>query len=249
MAAKKKDFRNFGKIRHPARRVLMKVALFVASVFLFTTIVTSVFLDSVSIGSASMEPTFSIGDRILITPIVFGAQVPFTNMRFGSIREPERGELVVCSAPFFETTPLEALANPFIRFFTLRRVSDPWRQAKDWEDETLIKRVIAVPGDTVYLDNFIAFIKPQESDEFINERVFSNSQYSITLTPLPEGWDASYPFSGTTEPVLLGEGEYFVLGDNRSQSHDSRHFGIIHGEQIRGKVLLRYSPLRKAGGA
>ncbi len=248
MTARKKDFRHYGRIRHPARRLLIKVAVFIASVFLFTTLVTSFFLDSVSIGSASMEPTLSVGDRILTTPIVFGAQVPFTDLRFGGIREPERGEVVVCSAPFFTTTTLKTLSNPFLRFFTLRRVRHGAQARRGFEDETLIKRVIGIPGDTVHLDNFIAFVKPQESDKFINERVLSNSQYSITLTPLPPGWEASYPFSGTTDPILLGENEYFVLGDNRSQSHDSRHFGVIQIEDIRAKALFRYSPLRKAGG-
>ena len=47
--------------------------------------------------------------------------------------------------------------------------------------------------------------------------------------------------------TVLGENEYFVLGDNRSQSHDSRHFGPVPIGNILQKVLFRYFPLRKAG--
>ena len=248
MSAKKKDFKHYGKIRHPARRVLTKIAIFIGCVFLFITLITSFFLDSVVIGSSSMEPTLSLGDRVLTSPLVFGAKVPFTTLRFGPTRQPERGELVICSLPFYETSALRRLAEPFISFFTLRHIRGDNPEHKEWEDSYFAKRVIGIPGDTVMIENFIAFVKAPGSDDFVNERVLSNRQYSITLTPLPEGWDPLYPFSGTTEAVTLGEDEYFVLGDNRSQSHDSRHFGPIRGDGILQKVMLRYFPLRKAGG-
>ena len=110
-----------------------------------------------------------------------------------------------------------------------------------------IKRIIAIPGDTVLMENFVAFVKPAGTDTFVNERVLNNREYSITLTPPPDNWISSYPFSGTKEPITLGANEYFVLGDNRSQSHDSRHFGPIAAENILQRVLFRYFPLRKAG--
>ena len=249
MTAKRRDFKHYGKIRHPARRIVGKTVLFVCIAFLFTTVLTAFFLDSVSIGSASMEPTLSHGEKVLISSLVFGPRVPFTAMRFRSIREPERGELVVCSPPFHRVSKLRRLVEPFISFFTLRRTPGAGAGAgnTDWDSATMIKRIIGVPGDTVLLENFIAFIKPAGEDKFINERVLSSSQYSVTLTPLPKDWDPSFPFSGTTAPLKLGENEYFVLGDNRSQSHDSRHFGPVTLDNITGKVLFRFHPLRKAG--
>ncbi len=246
MTAKKRDFRLYGKSRHPLRKRTLSVVLFIGSAFLVTILITSVFVDSIQIGSTSMEPTLSLGDRLLTTPLLFGAEIPFTSARFGRIREPDRGEVVVCSPPFYETTILQRIADPFIRFFTLRRVRGGG--AEDWEDSMFVKRVVGIPGDTILIENFIVYIKPPETDKFINERVLSNTQYSITLTPLPKNWDPSFPFSGTSAPITLADGEYFVIGDNRSQSHDSRHFGVIGIKQIRQKVLFRYSPLRKVGG-
>ena len=247
MAAKKRDFKHYGKIRHPARRIAAKIAFFIGIAFIFTTIVTSVFLDSFSLGSASMEPTLSQGDKVLTTPLKYGAKVPFTALRFRRVREPERGELVVCAPPFAEESTLQRLFGPFISFFTLRRVRTGSGSDTTWESTAFIKRVIAIPGDTVLMENFVAFVKPAGTDSFVNERVLNDREYSITLTPLPESWSSTHPFSGTSGPIALGENEYFVLGDNRSQSHDSRHFGPVPVENIFQKVLFRYFPLRKAG--
>ncbi len=246
MTAKRSDFKHFGKIRHPARRMAGKIALFIAVAFLFTTVVTAIFLDSFSIGSASMEPSLSHGDMVLSTPLVFGARLPFTAVRLGRVRTPERGELVVCTLPYEEVSSLQRLLEPFVRFFTLRRGKIGLGGDTTWESSVFVKRVIAIPGDTVQMDNFVAFVKPADSDFYVNERVLNQREYSITLTPLPENWISSYPFSGTSATVTLGENEYFVLGDNRSQSHDSRHFGPVRVENILQKVLLRYFPLRKA---
>ena len=247
MTAKKRDFKHYGKIRHPVRRIAGKIALLIGVAFLFVTIVTSFFLDSVSLGSASMEPTLSQGDKILTTPLKFGAKIPFSTLRFGRIGEPVRGELVLCAPPFAEASPLQKLLEPFIQFFTLRRVRTGTGRDTAWESTAFIKRIIAIPGDTVLMENFVAFVKPAGTDTFVNERVLNNREYSITLTPPPDNWISSYPFSGTKEPITLGTNEYFVLGDNRSQSHDSRHFGPIPAENILQRVLFRYFPLRKAG--
>lgn len=247
MTAKRRDYRHYGKIRRPARRIAGKALLFIGLAFLFTTVLTAFLLDSISIGSASMEPTLSQGEKVLTSSLVFGPRLPFTSLRFQSMREPERGELVICSPPFHRVSKLRRLVEPFISFFTLRRTPGAGEGNTEWESATMIKRIIGVPGDTVLLENFIAFIKPAGEDKFINERVLSSRQYSVTLTPLPKDWYPSFPFSGTTVPLKLGENEYFVLGDNRSQSHDSRHFGPITLDNITGKVLFRFHPLRKAG--
>ena len=93
------------------------------------------------------------------------------------------------------------------------------------------------------MDNFVAFVRPVNGGEFVNERVLSGVEYSITLEPLPENWTESLPVSGTMDEIRLAENQYFVLGDNRTQSHDSRHFGTIDVTQIEQKVLFRLHKL------
>ena len=195
-----------------------------------------------------MEPTLSAGDRILTTPVVFGVSIPFTQYRLRGTRAPQRGELVVCSPSFAEDTALQKAVDPFTSFFTLQNVRMRDGSRTTWESSRLLKRVIGVPGDTVIIDGFVAFIKPAGKNEFMNERELSRVEYSISFRPPPDDWSPLLPLSGSSiEPVLLGENEYFVLGDNRTQSHDSRHFGVLEPSNFHQKVLFRYWPLRKLG--
>lgn len=94
-----------------------------------------------------------------------------------------------------------------------------------------IKRVIGLPGDTVQIINGSVYI----NGELLKEDVYGS---------------ASMNYAGiASEPITLGEGEYFVLGDNRNESSDSRmaDVGIIHAEQIEGKAWLRIYPFSDFG--
>lgn len=90
-----------------------------------------------------------------------------------------------------------------------------------------IKRVIGVPGDTI---DFV------ESDFYINDKLFDDP-FAITDEPVGD----------TTFPIVLGEDEYFVLGDNRAVSHDSRHadVGLIEKDNIVGKASFIFYPLNR----
>jgi signal peptidase I len=248
MARMKKNFRHFGRVRHPARRILRRVGWFTALFFVVYTLVANTLLTTYSAGSGSMEPTLSAGDRVFATPVVFGVPVPFTQYRLGGTRTPQRGELVVCSPPFAEDTTFQKVADPFTSFFTLQNIRMRDGSRTTWESSLLIKRVIGIPGDTITMDEFVALIRPAGESEFMNERELSRIEYSISFRPLPEDWAPLLPLSGSSiEPLVLGENEYFVLGDNRTQSHDSRHFGVLDLTDFRQKVLFRYWPFRRIG--
>lgn len=247
MAAKKRDFRHYGKVRHPARRAIRKLGIRLVIFFITFVVVTSVFINSFSIGSSAMEPTFSPGDRIFTTPLIFGAVVPFSNLRFPAIRTPRRGDLVVCNPPFSTSTSLQRLIDPFVGFFTLRKVRTGEFRNSTWENNSFVKRVIGIPGDTVVMENFVAFVKPPGAADFLNERVINQKEYTITLSPLPDDWREEFPFSGGMSAVILGDDEYFVLGDNRTESHDSRFFGPVPEKNIIQKVMFRFWPVRRAG--
>ena len=96
----------------------------------------------------------------------------------------------------------------------------------DVADELIVKRVIGTPGDTVHIRNGRVYINEEELEDVINEHI---------------------EFSGlATSRVRLGEGEYFVLGDNRSDSKDSRYLEIetIKEAQIIGQVVFSVIPFR-----
>ncbi len=90
-------------------------------------------------------------------------------------------------------------------------------------DELLIKRIVGLPGETVEIRNGILYINGQ-------------------AIPEPE---ERFTDSANLAPVTLGPDSYFVLGDNRANSNDSRVFGPIHRSSIVGKAWLRYWPLER----
>ena len=101
------------------------------------------------------------------------------------------------------------------------------------EDTTYVKRIIGLPGETVCID--------RDGKIYINDKLLVEDYGKEKISPNNLG--------RASQPVLLGEGEYFVLGDNRNNSSDSRwaDVGNVQREDIVGKVLLRIYPFKDIG--
>lgn len=109
-----------------------------------------------------------------------------------------------------------------------------FNEVEDGKEETVhyIKRVIGLPGETVNITDGKIYIDGQELSE--------DYGYYLDQKEM-EGYDFS-------EPVLIGEDEYFVLGDNRNDSLDSRKIGCINKKDIIGKAVFRIYPFQTFGG-
>lgn len=99
--------------------------------------------------------------------------------------------------------------------------------------DDFIKRIIAIPGDTIALKAGQIYINGQ----LIKEDYLSEGTYTKGGSFIQE--------NGSEKK--LGEGEYFLMGDNRNNSHDSRYsdIGLIKRDWLKGKVLIRYLPINK----
>lgn len=111
----------------------------------------------------------------------------------------------------------------------------------DTEGIPFIKRIIGMPGDTVSLENGRVFVtRPGASPVRIEEPYIvldADGSTAATLCPRPD----------CPQEWIVGEDEYFVMGDNRPQSQDSRAFGPIAEDHILGRAWLRYFPLERVG--
>jgi len=171
--------------------------------------------------SSSMENTLLVGDLLLVNRAAIGSQIPGTTMRIPGYSRPERGDVLVF---------------------------DPHHEV----DMKLVKRLMGLPGDTLEMRskrlsrNGEALDEPyvQYFDESGNP---GSSDMQWQLDYLAPGVDKeSYgPRRDDWGPIVVPEGHYFMLGDNRDLSLDSRYWGPLAAWRIEGRVILTYFSYNK----
>ncbi|MDA3850317.1 MAG: signal peptidase I, partial [Spirochaetaceae bacterium] len=181
--------------------------------------------------SSSMEPTVSMGDRFFYHPISAKGKV-------------KRGDLIVISPPFYkENSGFVNFTNNFLRVLSFQKlVISSWPR-KNWEKPLMIKRVIAIPGDHIYMQDFILYVKPKGEEYFLSEFETSTMTYDIISSDSSLSTVAME--MGSIEEMVLNPGEYFMLGDNRLASWDSASWGILNQDRLMGKIFFRYWPFKR----
>jgi signal peptidase I len=189
------------------------------------------------IPSGSMLPTLWIGDHLFVNKFVFGARVPGTSWHLPALRDPERGEVVVFSVAMDgdETHPAD--------------------RRPDLPREDFVKRVIGLPGDRIDIVDGVVFVNGEpiashrNGDHFTDEAGRELDVQEIALGDRhfdvlddPE-LRAGAPAMFTVEP-----GRYFMLGDNRDWSKDSRAWGTVRRAEIKGPAFLLYWSWQFTGG-
>ena len=215
---------------------------------LFPVIISVFFLRSFlvepfKIPSGSMIPTLLVGDLILVNKFHYGLRVPVLNTKITEGEKPQRGDVMVFRYP----------PKPSLDY---------------------IKRVVGLPGDTVaYLNKRLTIngktIETQSVPEFFDEdsmRYFKQYQEALGAQPhrllndddrpafIPgvekfPGFEAcNYTIEGVT--CKVPEGQYFMMGDNRDNSMDSRYWGFVPEKNIVGKaffVWMNFGSLKRIG--
>lgn len=190
------------------------------AVVLFLVIRTFL-VQAYTIPSGSMEDTLLVGDYLMANNAIYGAQIPFTNVRVPAIRDPQFGDVVVFRP---------AYNDPVI---------------------DVVKRVVGEPGDTVQMidrvlhRNSVALEEPYVEpnylpDEPLPRSGFAGYQWHFEHLPANVSADSYHPTRDSWGPLVIPEGEYMLLGDNRDQSLDSRYVGFIPRDVIRGKAMFIY---------
>ena len=188
-------------------------------VLLLVLVLRSFLYEPFQIPSGSMLPTLEVGDFILVNKYTYGLRLPVAGTKILSVNDPQRGEIMVFKEP----------DNPNINF---------------------IKRVIGVPGDTILYVNKNLFINGEKVPEsFVGERL-DDFDPRMGVRPVYRLFDET--IGGTTHEIrkdmmipnrraegewVVPEGHYFVMGDNRDRSNDSRFWGFVPDSHVVGKAV------------
>ncbi len=220
--------------RRENRFKILRICCIIFLIFILYQLINAYVIRNYRVQADTMQPTFSAGDLIMTAPF------------YTTQQELERGTLVVVE-------PIEKPQQRFfqkmiqrgIAFFTFQLIH-PFGAGTPSQAKPFIRRVVGIPGDTVYMADFVLHIKTKDGGHFLTEFELTKNDYNVKIENLPENWDTTLPFSGTSQKIVLKEDEYFVLCDNRIASNDSRLWGAVQtGTQIKGRILMRYWPFSR----
>ncbi|HSG59809.1 MAG TPA: signal peptidase I [Pseudomonadales bacterium] len=176
-------------------------------------VVRSFMYEPFQIPSTSMVPTLEVGDFILVNKYDYGLRLPVTGTKVWEVGEPQRGDVMVFFPPHKPTT-----------YF--------------------IKRVIGVPGDVIEYRDKVLYINGLQAEQTLLARLpVSQPEYSLFEEQFAEG-DASHKIRTVDARrfrdnfrVDVRPGHYFMMGDNRDNSSDSRVWGQVPESAIVGKAV------------
>lgn len=217
----------------PERIKVRSVVFLLFILYLFASIIVIPLV----VRSSSMSPSIEAGHRLIFTRLI--------NRSFPGM-QIRRGDVVVVRPPYLaKPTTARLAAVHIVRFLTLNTVDLNSKGTPETINPYMVRRVIGLPGDRIKANDFIAFVKPQGEEYYISEFELMNSSYKVEFSKETQSWSDNFPGVGEMKEILLGEGEYFVLGDNREIANDSRTWGSLPRGNIRGKALFLYRPIRR----
>lgn len=197
------------------RKVGSKVWEYVESILIaivLTFLIQSFLIGNHIVPSGSMEETLRIGDRLFTVKFTYGVNARFFPLKL----------------PFFTIGNWKADGRNIDIYFRLR---DPkrgdvivFRSPQD-QDIDLVKRIIGGPGDRVTIKGESIYLNGELDDE-----------------PYARYIRGAYRGDYRYDDVVVPEGHYFVMGDNRDNSLDSRYWGFVPRRNIIGRVFLIYFP-------
>jgi signal peptidase I len=227
------------------RRKIFRIILRVILVILILDSFRATMISAHRVESVSMRPTLEPGDRLLATPLPFGPRTILGKLP--ALASPGRGDLVVARVPGIrEEGILERLWDTVVRLLTFQRYSPSSRHDPAGSDLT-IKRVIGLPGDRIRMEAGRYMILTAGGKEYLEEAVPARRAYRIEPEKVIPGIIAGFPGSGSMAEIHLGPDEFFVSGDARSESSDSRIWGPLRREALIALVVVRYWPPGRAG--
>lgn len=192
------------------KKVFQEIRIFLLMLLVVSSL-RSALADWNDVPTGSMKPTIEIGDRVVVNKLAYDLKVPFTTIELFRWGNPRRGDIVVLFSPVDGTR--------------------------------LVKRVVALPGDRIamydnqlyvngkaaHLSTFQSTDDPESGLTLVTNETLMGRTHKVMLTP-------QMPAVRSFPPTAVPPGHYFVLGDNRDNSNDSRFIGFIERRRIVGRA-------------
>jgi signal peptidase I len=195
------------------------------SALLFFVVLRTFFLEAYRIPSGSMIPTLLVGDWLFVNKLVYGPHVPFTSTNLPGYGTPKREEVVVFKSP----TQIDQPQDP---------------------NPTLVKRIVGVGGDTLFMRDAVLYVNgvPQRPKYLAlnNEGAVDSIdplfdwQKRVALSSSRFGPAPAQPTHDNWGPLVVPSRSYFMMGDSRYNSKDSRYWSFVPRKNIRGKPMFVY---------
>lgn len=194
-------------------------------IFLLVLVIRSFTYEGFRIPTGSLKPTLLVGDFILVNKFDYGIRLPVIHTKIISIGEPKRGDIVV--------------------------FREPPKESRD-----LIKRVIGIPGDHIVYKDKVLYINGEKisqtfekygTDQDDNIEPWQVVQKKENLMGVVHDIYQIPQRENDDFDVIVPQGKYFMMGDNRDNSGDSRYWGFLPEKNIIGKathVVLSYDSLK-----
>jgi signal peptidase I len=185
-----------------------------AIAILLALFIRTFIVQAFKIPSGSMKPTLLIGDHLLVNKFIYGVKIPYLDRIIIPIKNPKRGDIIVFKWP------------------------------KD-ESKDFIKRVVGVEGDVIEIKDDILFVNgkgihSEYVGDFIDDDNTRAEQLDETLGGVKHSILNQIVRHEDFGPIKVPWDSVFVMGDNRDNSEDSRYWGFVTINKIKGKALIIY---------
>ena len=216
-------------------------------VILIVFFIRSFLVEPFKIPSGSMIPTLQVGDFILVNKFTYGIRLPVINRKLVQLNDPQRGDVMVFRYP-------ENPAMDYIkRVVAVSGDTVEYRNKRLWVNG--VEQAQQADGDYNYVEPGLNFVHTEKRIETLGER-----KHEMLVNPdMPTlHFSSVVEFKGRENCSYADEmlrckvpdGHYFMMGDNRDNSRDSRYWGFVPDHQIVGKaffVWMNFSDLKRIG--
>ncbi|HYM60615.1 MAG TPA: signal peptidase I [Thermoanaerobaculia bacterium] len=192
------------------KKALSEIRVFLLMLLIVASL-RSALADWNDVPTGSMKPTIQEGDRVVVNKLAYDLKIPFTMIEVAKWGDPKRGDIVVLFSPV--------------------------------DGARLVKRVVGLPGDEIEMRDEKLFVNgrsaswkpiareldPEQGSSLLVDETLGGRTHAVMFTP-------DLPAMRSFGPLIVSPGRYFVMGDNRDNSNDSRFIGSIERRRIVGRA-------------